>query len=109
MRKFGKEQMTWLFAIIAVCFASTVSFGATFPADAPSLGAIPDSNDTAVTCQTNSTNFKDITFTVTGLPGNITSAVVSFSASHSYLQDLEVSLRGPGGSPSHLLFAATGT
>jgi subtilisin-like proprotein convertase family protein len=39
----------------------------------------------------------------------VTNAEVSFSASHTYLQDLEVSLRGPGGSPSHLLFSATGT
>jgi subtilisin-like proprotein convertase family protein len=88
---------------------ASVAPSATFPADAPSLGAIPDSNIASPVCQNNSTTFRDVTFTVTGLPGNVTSASVSFSASHTFLQDLEVSLRGPGGSPSHLLFALTGT
>ncbi|HEV7646072.1 MAG TPA: hypothetical protein VGO50_19200, partial [Pyrinomonadaceae bacterium] len=109
MRKFGRKQITWLFATIALCVVSTASFAATFPANAPSLGAIPDSDIGSPVCQNLSTTFKDVTFTVTGLGGNVTSAVVSFSASHTFLQDLEVSLRGPGGSPSHLLFSSTGT
>jgi subtilisin-like proprotein convertase family protein len=109
MKKFGRRQITWLFAFLVVCFAAGASFGATFPADAPSLGAIPDSNLTSPTCQNASTTFKDITFTVTGLSGPVSTAVVSFSASHTYLQDLEVSLRGPSAVPSHLLFSATGT
>jgi len=96
-------------ALIAFCLAATASFGATFPADVPSLGAIPDSNLTSPTCQNASATFKDITFTVTGLTGTVSTAEVSFSASHTYLQDLEVSLRGPGAVPSHLLFSATGT
>lgn len=107
MEKFCKKQITWLFAIIALSTVS--SFGAVFPATPGSLGAIPDSNIASPVCQNNSTTFRDVEFVVTGLGGNVTSAVVSFSASHSFLQDLEVSLRGPGGSPSHLLFSATGT
>jgi subtilisin-like proprotein convertase family protein len=82
---------------------------ATFPADAVTLGAIPDTNVGSPTCQNNSTNFRDVNFTVSGLTGTISAVAVSFNASHTFLQDLEVSLRGPGGSPSHLLFAATGT
>jgi subtilisin-like proprotein convertase family protein len=107
MKNLGRWQVTSLFALLMLSF--TASFGATFPANAPSLGAIPDSDIGSPVCMNNSTTFRDVTFTVTGLGGNVTSAVVSFSASHTFLQDLEVSLRGPGGSPSHLLFSATGT
>jgi subtilisin-like proprotein convertase family protein len=82
---------------------------ATFPADAPSLGLIPDANVTTGTCQTASTNSKDVTFTVSGLTGSVTSVSVNFNAFHSFLQDLEVTLIAPGGSPSLLLFSATGT
>lgn len=96
-------------ASTATSTAAVLAPTATFPADAPSLGAIPDSDLASPVCQNNSTTFKDVTFTVTGLSGNVQSASVSFNAVHTFLQDLEVSLRGPGGSPSHLLFSATGT
>ncbi|HMJ09681.1 MAG TPA: VCBS repeat-containing protein, partial [Pyrinomonadaceae bacterium] len=86
-----------------------VAPAATFPADNPSLGPIPDSDVTTPACQNNSTTFRDVTFPVTGLTGNVATVIVAFSASHSYLQDVEVTLRAPGGSPSHLLFAGTGT
>jgi subtilisin-like proprotein convertase family protein len=82
---------------------------ATFPANAGTLGAIPDTNQTSPTCQNAATNQRDVTFTVTGLSGNVTAASVNFNASHTFIQDLEVSLIGPGGSPTHLLFSATGT
>src|SRR3954449_6922569 len=42
---------------------------AVFAADAASLGAIPDSNLTTPACQNNSTTFRDVTFTVSGLTG----------------------------------------
>lgn len=82
---------------------------ATFAADPASLGAIPDTNATSPTCQNGATNQKDVTFTVTGLSGSITNVSVNFNASHTFIQDLEVTLIAPGGSPSHLLFSATGT
>jgi subtilisin-like proprotein convertase family protein len=106
---FRAKRAALVSAFIAICLAATSAWGATFPANAPSLGAIPDSDIGSPVCQNNSTTFKDVTFTVTGLPGTVSSAIVSFSASHTFLQDLEVSLRAPGGSPSHLLFSATGT
>jgi subtilisin-like proprotein convertase family protein len=108
MKDFGRKQITWLFALTLAVVASTVSFGATFPADAITLGAIPDSVPTTGTCQTASTTQKDVTFTVTGMSGSISSVVVSFSASHTFLQDLEVSLTAPS-AQSLLLFSATGT
>jgi len=103
------SEYLWGFALIVVCFTAILSVGATFPASPSSLGAIPDSDLTSPTCQNNSTTFRDVTFTVSGLSGTVSHIGVSFSASHTYLQDLEVSLRGPGGTPSHLLFSATGT
>ena len=81
---------------------------ATFPANAPSLGAIPDAIPTTPTCQNASTTMRDVTFTVTGLTGSVSSVAVNFSASHTYLQDLEVSLIAPS-AQSLLLFSATGT
>jgi subtilisin-like proprotein convertase family protein len=109
IKKFYMKKSGSLFALFVVCCAATSSLGATFPADAPSLGAIPDSDVGSPVCQNNSTTFKDVTFTVSGIAGPALVTAVSFSASHTFLQDLEVSLRAPGGSPSHLLFAATGT
>jgi len=80
---------------------------AVFAANAATLGAIPDSD--VAGCQTASTTFKDVTFTVSGLTGTVSTVAVNFNASHTYVQDLEVTLSGPGGAPSHLLFSATGT
>jgi subtilisin-like proprotein convertase family protein len=105
-----RTRMMRSFAFFTICFSiTTMSFGATFPADAPSLGFIPDSDVGSPSCQNNSLTFKDVTFNVTGLSGTLSNVAVSFSASHTFLQDLEVTLRAPGGSPSHLLFSATGT
>ena len=81
---------------------------ATFPANTATLGAIPDSDVASPACQNNSTTFKDVTFTASGLTGSITSVSVSFSASHTYLQDLEVTLIAPS-AQQLLLFSATGT
>ncbi len=102
------KQTIRLFTLIAVCFAA-VSFAATFPADPSSLGPIPDSDVGSPVCQNNSTTFRDVTFTVSGLSGQVSAAAVSFNASHTFLQDLEVSLISPSGSQSLLLFSATGT
>jgi subtilisin-like proprotein convertase family protein len=97
-----------LLAFVVVCFVARTSLAGTFLADPSSLGAIPDSDIGSPVCQNNSTTFRDVTFTVSGLP-SATVVSLSFRASHTFLQDLEVSLRAPGGSPSHLLFSATGT
>src|SRR5215467_4929292 len=81
---------------------------ATFAADAGSLGAIPDSDISSPVCQNNSTTFRDVTFTVSGQSGTVSTVKVDFNASHTYLQDLEVTLTAPS-AQSLLLFAATGT
>ncbi len=80
---------------------------AVFNANAATLGAIPDSDLTTPSCQNNSTTFRDVTFTVAGLTG-AQQVVVGFNASHTYIQDLEVTLTAPTGQ-SLLLFSATGT
>ncbi len=102
------KRSAWL-AFVVICVFATSSFGSTFQANPASLGAIPDSDIGSPVCQNNSTTFRDVTFTVGGAGGLVVVSAVSFNASHTFLQDLEVSLRAPGGSPSHLLFSATGT
>ncbi len=102
------KRSAWM-VFIAICLVARTSFASTFPANPASLGAIPDSDIGSPVCQNNSTTFRDVTFTVTGVSGPAFVTAVSFNASHTFLQDLEVSLRAPGGSPSHLLFSSTGT
>lgn len=77
-------------------------------ANAGSLGVIPDSNAGSPQCQNNSTNFRDVTFSVSSLDGVVESVAVRFNASHTFTQDLEVTLFAPTGQ-SLLLFSATGT
>jgi subtilisin-like proprotein convertase family protein len=80
----------------------------TFSANPASLGAIPDSDVTAPVCQNESTTHRDVTFNVSGLSDNVAAVSVSFNASHTYLQDLEVTLIAPNAA-NLLLFSATGT
>jgi subtilisin-like proprotein convertase family protein len=81
---------------------------ATFPADAPSLGAIPDSPAGGTVCGDFAGAPKDVTFTVTGLPASApTNVAVSMSITHSWVGDLIVTLRAPGGAPSKIIFAQT--
>ena len=81
---------------------------ATFQANSATLGGIPDSDVSSPACQNNSTTSRDVTFTVSGLTGSVSSVSVNFSAFHSYLQDVEVTLIAPS-AQQLLLFSATGT
>ncbi len=103
------NALTSLYIGVMVSLSLVASVGAaTFPANAGTLGAIPDSNLTTPACQNNSTTFRDVTFTVSGMTGAISSVEIAFNASHTYIQDLEVTLSAPSGQ-SLLLFSATGT
>jgi hypothetical protein len=79
---------------------------ATFNADAPSLGAIPDG---PAGCNAYGTN-RDVTFTVTGISGTITNVEVNFTLNqaHTWVGDLDVHLIAPGGAPDQVLFSRTG-
>jgi len=74
---------------------------ATFPANAGTLGAIPD-ND----C---SGPGRQVTFTVSGLTGAPTEVAVSmtFGPTHTWVGDVDVVLSGPGGAPSFEIFTFT--
>lgn len=87
---------------------TTQTTSAVIAANPGSLGAIPDSNISMPRCQNNSTTFRDVTFSVSGMDGVVSSVAVNFNASHTFTQDLEVTLFAPGGA-SLLLFSATGT
>ncbi len=81
---------------------------ANFPADAPSLGAIPDSPAGGTICGDYASTPKDVSFTVSGLANAApTNVAVSFSVTHSWVGDLIVTLRAPGGTPSKIIFAQT--
>jgi subtilisin-like proprotein convertase family protein len=82
-----------------------LSPSATFVAVATSLGAIPDATATGPGAFGSP---RDVQFNVTGLSGSVTNVTVSFNASHTWVGDLDVVLKAPGGSPSHVIFSRTG-
>lgn len=80
---------------------------ATFPANAGSLGSVPDG---AAGCATNGAP-KDVTFTVSGLSGAPTNVSVdmTFGAPvHTWRGDITATLIAPNGA-SHILFGKTGS
>lgn len=77
---------------------------AAFPANAGTLGAIPDGPGAAGLCGGN----RDVTFTVTGMTAPLSNVEVSFSQTHTWVGDMQVQLLAPGGAPAHLLFSRTG-
>ena len=80
---------------------------AVFPADAPSLGAIPDH---VTGCDATGAAPRNVTFTVTGLSGAPTSVEVTGltfgSPAHTWVGDLQAVLIAPNGA-SHTLFGRT--
>jgi subtilisin-like proprotein convertase family protein len=78
----------------------SASPAATFPANAGSLGPIPD-NDCAG-------DGRSVTFTVAGLSGSPSNVSVTFAGTHTWVGDLDVVLLAPGGAPSHVIFSWTG-
>jgi subtilisin-like proprotein convertase family protein len=81
---------------------------ATFAADSATLGTFPDGTG-APTCGNAGAGDRDVTFTVTGLTGSVQSVTVNFNARHTWINDMDVSLRAPGGTPNLLLFGRTGS
>jgi subtilisin-like proprotein convertase family protein len=81
---------------------------ATFAADSATLGTFADGTGTP-TCGNAGGAPRDTTFTVTGLTGTVASVTVNFNARHTWINDMDVSLRAPGGSPNLLLFGRTGS
>jgi FG-GAP-like repeat len=89
--------------------AAPESPAAVFPANAGTLGAIPDG--TALSPLPAYGAARDVTFTVSGLSGAPSNVEVSFTSggpSHTFRGDLEVVLKAPGGTPSFTLFSRTG-
>ena len=81
---------------------------AVFPANAPTLGPVPDGptgcNDA------NPASSRDVTFTVSGIPGSPSSVSVDMtfgSPVHTWMADIKAILIAPNGA-SHILFGRTG-
>jgi hypothetical protein len=82
---------------------------AVFAAVPASLGAIPDG--TALSPLPSYGAARDVLFNVSGMSGTVQGVSVDFTSggpAHTFRGDLEVTLIGPGGAPSHLLFSRTG-
>jgi subtilisin-like proprotein convertase family protein len=88
--------------------AASAAPAATFAADSATLGIIADGAGTP-TCGNPGGANKDVTFTVSGLTGTVLSVEVNFNARHTWVNDLDVSLRAPTGTPNLLLFGRTGS
>jgi hypothetical protein len=83
----------------------SVSPAATFAANPATLGAIPDG--TAFQGGAFGPS-RDVTFDVSGITGSVSNVSVSFNVNHTWLGDVDVVLKAPGGSPSHVIFSRTG-
>ncbi|HSI88752.1 MAG TPA: FG-GAP-like repeat-containing protein [Pyrinomonadaceae bacterium] len=80
--------------------ASTLG-GTTFPANAGTLGSIPD----GTTCYTPGAP-RDVTFTVSGMSGSPTDVELNVTGNHTWVGDMAVTLIAPNGT-SHVIFART--
>lgn len=104
----------WVGAQFNTSEASTTSAvsapAATFAANAATLGAIPD-RGVAGCADANPATSRDVTFTVSGLSGNVSNVEVSnlvFGAQrHTWVGDVKAILIAPNGA-SHTLFGRTG-
>jgi len=84
------------------------STAATFPANAGTLGAIPDYPAGLPACHTDASLIpKDITFTVTGLSGAPANVEVSITGTHTWVGDMTAALIAPNAT-SFVLFGRTG-
>ncbi len=95
----------WLFALIAVCLASTAAFGATFPGSG--VGQIPDSPAGGNLCGDYSGAPLNVTFAVAGMTAPLSDVRVSFTSSglsHSWVGDLDVTLRAPADAAVKTIF-----
>jgi hypothetical protein len=79
--------------------------GTTFPANAGTLGAIPDRG--AVGCGPPAGPNRDVTFTVSGLGGAPTSVSIDMTVTHTWVGDVNASLIAPNGA-THVIFSRTG-
>jgi subtilisin-like proprotein convertase family protein len=84
--------LTVLLAFSVTASAQTVFTGT-------NLGAIPDGD-----CEGAG---RQVQFNVTGITGTITNVRVSFTASHTWVGDIDVILSAPGGTVNHPIFIFT--
>lgn len=88
---------------------SSTAPSATFPADAPSLGAIPD-NPMGCGNYAGATP-KDVTFAVSGMTAPLSDVRISttFNPVHTWRGDLSLELRSPGNVASKIIYRNTGS
>lgn len=103
---FLKVFASLLIGVLVNLSLAASAFAATFPANAPTLGAISDGGPG---CGANGAN-KDVTFTVSGLSGSVATAEVSmtFAPAHTWMADVTATLIAPNAA-SKVLFGYTGS
>jgi subtilisin-like proprotein convertase family protein len=101
---YSKATKTVFFAFWIFLLLSVNIFAADFPANAGTLGAIPDYPTGQPSCHiTASLINKDITFTVsgiTGAPTNVEIKNLTFSPAHTWTGDIVATLIAPNGTQS---------
>jgi len=90
------------FVVSFVLLTSVALMAATYTGT--NTGAIPDGPTGSRSCGTP----RDVQFNVAGFTGNFGAVSVSFTATHTYVGDLEVTLIAPNGA-AHLLFSFVGS
>lgn len=90
--------------LLAFCAEATAQF-TTFSFNGTGTGAIPDG--TATTPPAYGTA-RTVSFAVSGVPLNVRNVVLSMDVAHTWVGDLDVVLRAPGGSPAATIFSRTG-
>ena len=95
-------------AMAALLVAAPAAHAVDFPADGPSLGAIPDG---AAGCAPSYGAPLNVTFTVAGVTGPLTDVGASFTNApiHAWMGDIEATLIAPDGVTQHKLFELTGS
>ncbi|MBK9063695.1 MAG: VCBS repeat-containing protein [Acidobacteria bacterium] len=104
-RRHGWPALPLLVLLAVAAIAGPPAAAATFPADAPSLGAIPDAAAGGPAAWGAARN---VTFTVSGMSGTLSAVSLSINASHTFVGDLDVVLTSPGGVRSLVIFSRTG-
>ncbi|MFN0140482.1 MAG: FG-GAP repeat domain-containing protein [Pyrinomonadaceae bacterium] len=108
---FLLKLATVLCSVLCTTLMGYGVFAADFPANAGTLGAIPDYPVNAGGCHVSGWVDKNVTFTVsgiTGAPSNVEIKNLTFSPTHTWAGDVTALLIAPGGAPTASVFGRIG-
>ncbi|MCU0238533.1 MAG: hypothetical protein MUC29_03755, partial [Pyrinomonadaceae bacterium] len=105
MKKISSNSRVNIFVLTLTLILSSFLnvFAADFPANAGTLGAIPDYPVNGAGCHVSGWTDKDVTFTVSGITGSPTNVEIknlTFSPAHTWGGDVTATLIAPNGTSS---------